>query len=91
MNLLCMNLISRKEIFFEIAITFEITFSVLFISETNLAFHISTLLTETTVKGMKKEDKTKEKSNILERLGCFRNEILLFLFAIEHGKWPHFS
>ena len=58
---------------------------------TNLAFHISTLLTETTAKGMKKGDKTKEKSNILERLGCFRNEILLFLFAIEHGKWPHFS
>ena len=61
-----MNLISRKEIFFKIAITFEITFSVLFISQTNckcitnLAFHISYLNTRTTGKGTKKGDKTKK-------------------------------
>ena len=60
-----MNLISRKEIFFKIAITFEITFSVLFISQTNckcitnLAFHIPYFL-EPLVKERKKGDKTKK-------------------------------
>ena len=64
----------------------------MFILETNVLLILHFIyITETTAKGMKKGDKTKEKSNKLERLGCFRNEILLFLFAIEHGKWPHFS
>ena len=80
-----MNLISRQDIFFEIGkvhIFWEghKIYELYYIWITNLAFHI-TLLTETTAKGMKKGDKTKEKSNILERLGCFRNEILLFLFC----------